>query len=103
MTDKAGKTPILQNPAIREIAQKHSCTEAQVALAWGMARGTAVIPKSVKPHRIAENFASQSVTLDESDTARIASLGCNLRITTGALWTMDGSPYTAEYLWGNEK
>lgn len=101
MDDKAGQTPILSNPVMLEIAQKHGCTAAQVALAWGMARGTVVIPKSVKPHRIAENFAAQSVALDESDMANIASLSSNLRITTGNLWTMNGSPYTVEFLWGS--
>jgi alcohol dehydrogenase (NADP+) len=101
MNDKTDKPSILNNPVIREIAQKHRCTAAQVALAWGMARGTVVIPKSVKPHRIAENFAAQSVALNTHDMASIASLSCNLRITTGNLWTMDGSPYTTDYLWGN--
>jgi hypothetical protein len=39
--------------------------------------------------------------LDDSDMANIAMLNRNLRLTTGALWTMDGSPYTMEYLWEN--
>jgi alcohol dehydrogenase (NADP+) len=99
MSEKEGKAPILSNPTIREIAQKHRCTAAQVALAWGMSRGTVVIPKSVKPHRIAENFAAQGVALDANDMERIASLSCNLRITTGSIWTMEGSPYSAGYLW----
>ncbi|MDR3366494.1 MAG: aldo/keto reductase [Prevotellaceae bacterium] len=99
MADEAGKSSILKNPVMLEIAQKHRCTAAQVALAWGMKRGTVVIPKSVKPHRIAENLAAQSVALDEADMAGIAALNQNLRITTGALWTMEGSPYTA--LWEN--
>jgi alcohol dehydrogenase (NADP+) len=99
MADEAGRVAILKNPVMLEIAQKHGCTTAQVALAWGMARGIVVIPKSVKVHRIAENFASQSVELDDSDLKRIASLDRGLRITTGALWTIEGSPYTMDYLW----
>ncbi|MDR1023336.1 MAG: aldo/keto reductase [Prevotellaceae bacterium] len=99
MADEGDRVAILKNPALTEIAQKHSCTAAQAVLAWGMTRKTVVIPKSVKAHRMAENFAAQSVTLNDDDMARIATLNRNLRLTTGALWTMDGSPYTADYLW----
>ncbi|MDR0710745.1 MAG: aldo/keto reductase [Prevotellaceae bacterium] len=101
MSDEAGKTSILKNPVMLEIAQKHRSTAAQVTLAWGMARNTVVIPKSARAHRLAENFASQSVALDKSDLASIASLNQNLRITTGAIWTMEGSPYTMNDLWGS--
>jgi alcohol dehydrogenase (NADP+) len=99
MSDEVAKPSILKNPVIGEIARKHSCTAAQVVLAWGMARNTVVIPKSVKAHRIAENFAAQNVTLDKNDLASIAALNRNLRITTGSLWTIEGSPYTVDDLW----
>ncbi|MDR0414851.1 MAG: aldo/keto reductase [Prevotellaceae bacterium] len=100
MADGVDRVAVLKNPTLLEVAQKHGCTAAQVALAWGMARQTVVIPKSAKASRLAENFAAQGVTLDESDMERIAALSCNLRITTGALWTVEGSPYTMSYLWG---
>ncbi len=91
--------PILENPTIGIIAQKHGCSPAQVILAWGMARNTVVIPKSVRAHRLKENFDAQSVHLDSDDMLQMATLDADVRITTGAVWTIEGSGYTQEYLW----
>ena len=38
--------PLLKNDVMEKVAKKRNCTIAQVALAWGMERGTSVIPKS---------------------------------------------------------
>ena len=46
----------LQDPVIGEIARAHGKTPAQVMLRWHLQQGRSVIPKSTKPHRIAENF-----------------------------------------------
>jgi alcohol dehydrogenase (NADP+) len=37
---------LLENKVMEKIAEKRGCTPAQVALAWGISRGTSVIPKS---------------------------------------------------------
>lgn len=37
---------LLENGDISELAKERGCTNAQVALSWGMARGCSVIPKS---------------------------------------------------------
>ncbi|MCI4063983.1 aldo/keto reductase [Micromonospora sp. R77] len=49
-------TSTLQDPVIREIAQAHGKTPAQVMLRWHVQQGRSAIPKSTKPARIAENF-----------------------------------------------
>ena len=41
-----GTSDLTKEPLIIEIAQKHSKTPAQICLAWGLSRGTAVIPKA---------------------------------------------------------
>lgn len=43
---------------LQQVAQEIKATEAQTALAWHMARGVAVIPKSKNPQRLAENLAA---------------------------------------------
>jgi diketogulonate reductase-like aldo/keto reductase len=47
---------LLDDPLIVSIAQRVEKTPAQVLLAWGIQRGTAVLTGSVTPSRISENF-----------------------------------------------
>ena len=47
---------LLDDPLIVSIAQRSGKTPAQVLLAWGIQRGTAVLTGSVTPSRIRENF-----------------------------------------------
>ena len=47
---------LLDDPLIVSIAERHGKTPAQVLLAWGIQRGTAVLTGSVTPSRISENF-----------------------------------------------
>lgn len=43
---------LMDNPVLVEIGKKHGKTGAQVALAWGIAKGHSVIPKSKTENRI---------------------------------------------------
>lgn len=65
---------LLDDPVLAQIAAKHGVSPAQITLAWHLALGNVVIPKSVTPSRIAENFESTGVTLDDDDLAAIAGL-----------------------------
>jgi diketogulonate reductase-like aldo/keto reductase len=47
---------LLDDPLVVTIAQRLGKTPAQVLLAWGIQRGSAVLTASVNPARIAENF-----------------------------------------------
>ncbi|ORW85334.1 dehydrogenase [Mycobacterium sp. IEC1808] len=47
---------LLDDPLIVSIARRVGKTPAQVLLAWGIQRGSAVLTASVKPARIGENF-----------------------------------------------
>lgn len=67
---------LLQNKEIAAIAEKRGCTNAQVALAWGMGRGTSVIPKSQHEGRIRENReAGRVCKLQEGDVGVIEGVG----------------------------
>jgi diketogulonate reductase-like aldo/keto reductase len=50
----------LKLPIVRDIAKKLKITPAQVLISWHVQRGTVVLPKSVHPGRISENYQSTS-------------------------------------------
>ena len=65
---------LLESSVIAQIAAKHGATPAQVVIAWHLAIGNVVIPKSVTESRIRENYAALEVTLDETDVQAINAL-----------------------------
>ncbi|MGH8080486.1 MAG: 2,5-didehydrogluconate reductase DkgB [Lysobacter sp.] len=79
MTLAYGK--VLNDPVVVEIAGKHDATPAQVALAWAMQLGHAVIPSSTKRENLASNLLATSLHLSDDDMARIATLDRGERLT----------------------
>ncbi|MFJ3076997.1 2,5-didehydrogluconate reductase DkgB [Pseudomonas sp. NPDC087029] len=77
MTLAYGK--VLNDPVLTAIASKHKATVAQVALAWALQLGYAVIPSSTKRENLASNLLAQSLRLDAEDMAQIATLERNGR------------------------
>jgi 2,5-diketo-D-gluconate reductase A len=65
---------VLDNPTIREIADRVGKTTAQVVLRWHVERGDIVFPKSVTPERIVENIAIFDFELSGADVAAISAL-----------------------------
>ena len=90
---------LFEDPTIREIADKHQCSMAQVMIGWAVKRGTAVIPKSVNPERIRQNLVAANIPLDAEDMQKMAALDKHYRFINGGLWTMEGNPYTQATLW----
>ncbi|WP_144632543.1 2,5-didehydrogluconate reductase DkgB [Bordetella genomosp. 13] len=72
MTLAYGKA--IQDPVIADIARRHQATPAQVALAWALQLGHAVIPSSTKPENLASNLLATGLRLDDQDMDRIAAL-----------------------------
>jgi len=68
---------LLEDPLITAIAQRVKKTPAQVLLAWGIQRGTALLTTSTTPSRIKENF--EVSTLPE-DAIREISEGIKSRV-----------------------
>ena len=93
---------VLQHPVVVTIAAERQITPAQVLLAWGIDCGTAVIPKSVHPKRLAENLAAARLHLDEDQMARLAAIDGGQRLIDGRFWCLEDGPYTMEKLWDGE-
>ena len=72
-------TSTLDNPVIGEIASAHAKTPAQVMLRWHVQQGRQVIPKSVTPARIAENFDVFDFELSAEQLAAIDALDTGIR------------------------
>ncbi|OAN77982.1 oxidoreductase [Jannaschia sp. EhC01] len=64
---------------ITKAAARTGKSPAQVILRWHIQLGNAVIPRSVKPHRQAENLDVFDFTLTEAEMADIAGLDVGLR------------------------
>ena len=90
---------LLANPVILKIAKKNSCSPAQVLITWAMKRGTAVIPKSVNPGRLSENFKSITMELSNASMEALSRLDTGARYVRGEFWTLPGSPHTLQNRW----
>lgn len=65
---------VMQEPVIAEIARRRNATPAQVALAWSLQQGFAVIPSSTSRANQAANLAAGGLVLSAEDMADIATL-----------------------------
>ncbi|TDO62738.1 diketogulonate reductase-like aldo/keto reductase [Kribbella sp. VKM Ac-2571] len=70
---------LLANPALATIGAKYGKSAAQVMIRWHLQLGNVVIPKTVTPSRIKENFEVFDFRLDNDDMAAIADLETGVR------------------------
>jgi alcohol dehydrogenase (NADP+) len=90
---------LLTHPKIKNVATKYNATPAQILIAWGLKRKTIVIPKSIHPKRLLENYNAQNITIDNSDMDDLHQLDLKYRFLDGTYFTQSGSPYTHATLW----
>src|SRR3954469_13728799 len=69
-----GRNDIFSHPVLSEIGAAYGKSVAQVILRWLIQRDVVVIPKSVRPERMAENIDVFDFELSDDDMARIAEL-----------------------------
>lgn len=69
-----GRGHLWDDPTLTAIAKKHGRSVAQVMIRWHTQLGNMVIPKSVNPARLEENFRIFDFQLDDDDMAQIARL-----------------------------
>ena len=90
---------LFEHETIVDIAKANGISPAQVLICWAIQRGTSVIPKSVNPERLKQNFEAASMELTEEEMARIAKMDTNGRFIIGQFWTAPRKGYTVETLW----
>jgi len=73
-----GMNKLMDDPVLVEIGKKYSKSGAQVALAWGIAHGRTVIPKSKTESRIKQNLEGD-FKLDAEDVEKISGIDKKLR------------------------
>jgi 2,5-diketo-D-gluconate reductase A len=69
-----GRNNLFTDPVLSSIAEETGKSVAQVVLRWLIQREVVVIPKSVRPERMAENFDVFGFTLSEDQMSKIATL-----------------------------
>ena len=69
-----GGAPVLNDPRIDGIAERHGVSAAQVVLRWHLQLGAVAIPKSASRERLAANLDILGFELDADDLLAIAEL-----------------------------
>ncbi|MFB6080522.1 MAG: aldo/keto reductase [Haloferacaceae archaeon] len=75
---------VTELPELRDVAEKHGATPAQVSIAWLLAKGAVPIPKSGTPAHVRENLRGRDLALDDEDVARIDGIDRRERLVDPA-------------------
>ncbi len=70
---------VLRDPVVTALARRHDRTPAQIALRWGIQRGTAAIPKTQQLARLQENRAIFDFELSDDEMKHVTDLDRNRR------------------------
>ena len=78
-------SPLIQGkvkdiPELKTIGAAHQKSPAQIALRWGLQKGSVMIPKSVNQERLATNAAIFDFELSAAEMAQIDALDRNQRV-----------------------
>jgi 2,5-diketo-D-gluconate reductase A len=69
-----GRNDLFSDPTLTSIGAQYGKTVAQVVLRWLIQREVVVIPKSIRPERMAENMDVFDFALSDDDMSRIAAM-----------------------------
>ena len=70
---------VLNEEVVRAAAARHKKTPAQIVLRWAVQRGTAIVPKTARPERLAENLALFDFALTADEMVALRALDRNRR------------------------
>jgi len=75
-------------PVLKKIAAAHNSTVGQILLAWPIAKGISVIPKSATAARIVENFGASKIKLSAEEVKEIDTLDRGKHYTKCEGWNV---------------
>ncbi len=75
-----GGKGVFDQPIIKQLAKKYGKTPAQIVIRWHLDNGVVVIPKSVTPSRIEENFNVFDFQLEKTEISQITQLDSGHRL-----------------------
>ena len=70
---------VLGEKVVLDAARRRGRTPAQIVLRWAIERGTAIVPKTSRPGRLAENLAIFDFELSHDEIVAISDLNRNRR------------------------
>ncbi len=88
---------VIENPLVKEIAENHGKTPAQVALRQHIQRGIVVIPKSLHKERMKQNIEIFDFELTDSEMEKLKSLDENK-----SMWAEYDDPMIVQYAMAEE-
>ena len=88
---------ILENPVVKQIADTHRKTPAQIALRQHIQRGIVAIPKSVHKERMKQNLDIFDFKLTDNEMAQLKALDENK-----SMWAEYNDPMIVQYAMAEE-
>ena len=102
MLNHSGRS-LLSHEVVQAISAESGRSAGQVLIRWGVQRGYPVLPKSVNPVRIKENFDVFDWELTQDQMDRLSSLEPQVRLLAGGFFVKPNGPYESEAeIWGEE-
>ncbi len=91
--------PLLENKVVTATAAAEGLTPGQLLIAWAIARGTSVVPKSTNPSRLAENLQAASHRLSPEARQALDTIDIQYRYVSPAAWFIPGVTYEGDDFW----
>lgn len=85
---------LLTHEILVNLSKKYDANASQILLAYGLARGCVMIPKTSNLDRLKENADSNKIKLSEEDVAQLSTINENHRICDDYPWMLGTSIFS---------
>lgn len=95
---------VLKHDVVNKIALETGKSAGQVLIRWALQHGTSVLPKTVTPSRIIENFDVYNWALSDEQYSALSTIEPQMRMFAGRFWLKEGGPYkNVAQLWDEDE